>query len=86
MNTLKKEQLIAIKKEISAVISKSSAKTASLVGTGEMKKDDQLKINSKLTEVQGIFDDLNFKLLKEVVNTDLKEPGKEIKIAKDTPV
>ena len=83
MKTLKKDQLLEIREEIFAVIDKSSKTRANLLKNDELERRDFLKIAEKENELQEVANDLNRAFLKEVVDTDLKDPGNKIKIATD---
>lgn len=82
METSDKDQLNLIRDAIFEAIRKSSAKTASLVGSGDINKEDQLKLAAKETQLQHYAKQLNFEFFEAVV-ADIKAPGERIKNAKN---
>jgi hypothetical protein len=84
MTKLTKEQLIIIQENIFALIDKSSTRRANLVGKNLLKRDESLEIAKKEKLLKNLAKDLNFQLLKEIVETDLTDPGEQIITATNT--
>jgi hypothetical protein len=81
MNTLTKDQLRFLKKGISALVQQSISTRNKLWNEGKITELEINEIENKENVLQRLFEELNWAMLKETINTDLEEPGQKIMTA-----